>query len=89
MYTIGQANHITNDVHEVTKQLLDHIQASFPDGLDIRTALEQRSAFDFKTQIPIRETSKATDQDLKEAEDETFDHIYKGQIAAYTKRAFS
>jgi hypothetical protein len=86
MYTIGQANHITNDVHEVTKQLLDHIQASFPDGLDIRTALEQRSAFDFKTQIPIRETSKATDQDLKEAEDETFDHIYKGQIAAYTKR---
>lgn len=85
-YFIGQSNHVTNDVHEVTNILLKHIQTTFINGLDIKKALKDRKDFYFNMELPLRRVSSDTDVDKKKAGDETYDLLYKSQLKQYSKR---
>ncbi len=82
----GSAGKTVNDFHEVTRYLLNHIQKTFVHGTDIQTALKARRDFDFSAARPTRMQSTAKDPDMRAAEDEANDAIFKAEIAQFMKR---
>jgi hypothetical protein len=83
-YVLGHSNLTTNDVNQVTRQLLDHINGRF--GTDVRSAIENRTPFNFEAVVPTKQVSTSPDDAIKEAEEDIFTAIYKTDLSAWGKR---
>ena len=85
-YVLGGSGKNTTDFTEVTKYLLNHIQKTYVHGGDVQKALKDRKDFDFKSKLPVMMKSTSTDPAQKKDEDESYEAVFRAEIAQYVKR---
>jgi hypothetical protein len=85
VYYVGSAKK-ASDFSVITEFLINHIRQKYECGNDIANALETRTEVDFIAMMPQLVQSSATDQDVKNREEQQFLILYEAEIKRFVDR---
>ena len=84
-HTVGsQQQSVTYDT--VKDHIVQYVQKTYKNGIDIAESLEKESMKDLTTMSPTRQVSSKTDADEKKVEQDGYDIVYKVEIQEHLKR---
>jgi hypothetical protein len=83
---IGKEVQQTATYQTVKDYIIQLVQKSFRNGIDVADSIRKMDRIDMTSKIPIRRISGATNADDRATEQEGYDILYKAEIDMYTKR---
>jgi hypothetical protein len=85
IYYLGSVKQ-ASDYESITEYLINHIEKTFPHGMDIRSVLEGLDVLDLNKFKPSLELSLSSDEVIRIAENKQFEIEIKAEYDAFTNK---